>query len=67
MSLSTTRTLKSLMVTGGAGFIGSNFIKYLFKQTNFSGIVMNVDKLSYADNLVNLSDIRRVWRKKIFL
>jgi dTDP-glucose 4,6-dehydratase len=45
------------MVTGGAGFIGSNFIDYLFHKTNFAGIVVNVDKLTYAGNLQNLTDI----------
>ena len=51
------RSFKSIMVTGGAGVIGSNFIRYLFKKTGFSGIAVNVDKLTYAGNLSNLSDI----------
>jgi len=45
------------MVTGGAGFIGSNFIHYLLKKTDFKGRVLNVDKLTYAGNLENLADI----------
>ena len=45
------------MVTGGAGFIGSNFIRYIFENTDFQGKIINVDKLTYAGNLENLSDI----------
>lgn len=50
-------TYKTILVTGGYGFIGSNFIRYLFEQTNFDGIVVNVDKLTYAANPTNLIDI----------
>ncbi|MBU4269165.1 MAG: dTDP-glucose 4,6-dehydratase [Acidobacteria bacterium] len=49
----------TLLVTGGAGFIGSNFIHYLFKQADFTGTVINVDKLTYAGNPENLSDIEK--------
>ncbi len=48
---------KSILVTGGAGFIGSNFIHYLFKKTNYNGIVINADKLTYAGNQDNLMEI----------
>jgi len=48
---------KSILVTGGAGFIGSNFIRYLFKQTEFEGRIVNVDKLTYAGNLENLREV----------
>jgi dTDP-glucose 4,6-dehydratase len=51
------RKLTNIMVTGGAGFIGSNFIRYLFKNTDFKGTVVNVDILTYAGNLENLADI----------
>lgn len=47
------------MVTGGAGFIGSNFIRYVFNRTDFSGRIINVDKLTYAGNPENLTDIER--------
>lgn len=45
-----------LLVTGGAGFIGSNFIKYILQKFPHYQIV-NLDKLTYAGNLDNLSDI----------
>ncbi|MCJ7508175.1 MAG: GDP-mannose 4,6-dehydratase, partial [candidate division Zixibacteria bacterium] len=47
-----------LLVTGGAGFIGSNFIRYILKEhPNYQ--VINLDKLTYAGNLDNLSDIEK--------
>jgi len=45
-----------LMVTGGAGFIGSNFIHYILEKYNDISVV-NYDKLTYAGNLDNLKDI----------
>ena len=51
------RKLKNILVTGGAGFIGSNFIHYVFKETTFGGKIVNVDKLTYAGNLENLQEI----------
>ncbi len=53
------RTIENLMVTGGAGFIGANFIRYLLEASDFRGRVVNVDKLTYAgnpDNLLELSE-----------
>lgn len=43
---------KHLLVTGGAGFIGSNFISYLLRNTEY--YITNVDSLTYAANLENL-------------
>ena len=51
------RKLQRIMVTGGAGFIGSNFIRSLFRKTDFKGTILNVDSLTYAGNLENLFDI----------
>jgi dTDP-glucose 4,6-dehydratase len=47
----------NILVTGGAGFIGSNFIRYVFEKSGFTGSLVNYDKLTYAGNLRNLSDI----------
>src|SRR3989344_6629073 len=44
------------LVTGGAGFIGSNFIHYLFQHSQECEIV-NLDKLTYAGNLDNLKEL----------
>lgn len=55
------RTLKNLLITGGAGFIGSNFIHYLFKKSDFNGRVVNLDALTYAGNLENLTSIEKVY------
>lgn len=43
-----------VMVTGGAGFIGSNFIHYLLEKYNDDVEIVNYDKLTYAGNLDNL-------------
>jgi len=51
------RRLENILVTGGAGFIGSNFIHFIFNQTKFNGRIINVDKLTYAGNLENLKEI----------
>lgn len=48
--------MKTYLVTGGAGFIGSNFIHYLFKEYT-DILVINLDNLTYAGNLDNLKSI----------
>jgi len=51
--------MKNILVTGGCGFIGTNFIHYLFESTGFDGRIINLDKLSYAANPANLKEIER--------
>jgi len=55
----------NLLVTGGAGFIGSNFIHYLL-ETYSDVNVINFDKLTYAGNLDNLKDIEADPRYKFY-
>ena len=45
-----------LLVTGGAGFIGSNFIRYVLSSHPEDSVV-NLDKLTYAGNRANLADL----------
>src|SRR5574337_753416 len=53
-----------ILVTGGAGFIGSNFIRHLL-ATEPSCRVVNLDKLTYAGNLENLADVERDPRYRV--
>jgi len=53
------RKFDTILVTGGAGFIGSNFIRFLFGKSGFAGRVINLDALTYAGNLENLSEVDR--------
>lgn len=49
--------MRTYLVTGGAGFIGSNYIHYMFRKYDGGIRIINVDKLTYAGNLENLKDI----------
>ena len=50
--------MKSVLITGGAGFIGSNFIEY-FLEKNQDVRVVNLDKLTYAGDLNNLKSVEK--------
>jgi dTDP-glucose 4,6-dehydratase len=47
---------RAMLVTGGAGFIGSNFIRYELKNSD-DVVIINLDKLTYAGNLESLKDV----------
>ncbi len=49
--------MRTYLVTGGAGFIGSNYIHYMFRKYDSAIRIINVDALTYAGNLANLKDI----------
>ena len=48
----------TILITGGCGFIGSNFIQYILANTKYQNVI-NLDKLTYAGNLNNLLDIQK--------
>ena len=48
--------MKKIIVTGGAGFIGSNLVKFLLKKKYF---IINIDNLSYSANPYNLRELKR--------
>ncbi|MEE4602389.1 MAG: dTDP-glucose 4,6-dehydratase [Desulfobacteraceae bacterium] len=51
--------MKNLLVTGGCGFIGSVFIRYLLLDSDYDGRIINIDKLTYAGNPDNLADVEK--------
>ncbi len=51
--------MRTYLVTGGAGFIGSNYIHYMFRKYGGEIRIINVDALTYAGNLENLKEIEK--------
>ncbi len=51
--------MRTYLVTGGAGFIGSNYIHYMFDRYGDGIRIINVDALTYAGNLENLKDVEK--------
>ena len=49
------RTFKRILVTGGAGFIGSNFVRRVLERRAYEVVVL--DKLTYAGNRENLREV----------
>ncbi len=60
------RKLNNIAVTGGAGFIGSNFIRNVFNNNEFEGKIINIDNLTYAGNMENLKDIDNKFSGQIY-
>lgn len=56
--------MNRIIVTGGAGFIGANYIHHLFEDPDFQGSVLNFDKLTYAGNLDSLVEIEAAFPER---
>lgn len=60
--------MNNLLVTGGCGFIGCNFIHYVLEEAGFKGRIINVDKLTYAGNPESLAGLaQRLGDRYVFV
>jgi len=60
------KSMENILITGGCGFIGSNFIRFLLERDDFSGKIVNVDKLTYAGNPENLDGMKARYPDRYF-
>ena len=58
------QSMNTILVTGGCGFIGANFIRFLLARPDFSGRIINADKLTYAGNPENLAGVNRAYPQR---
>lgn len=60
------RKFNNILITGGCGFIGANFIRYILQKTDYKGNIINIDALTYAGNRENLLDIEEQFKNRYF-
>ena len=60
------RQFNNILITGGCGFIGANFIRYILQKTEYKGNIINIDALTYAGNRENLLDIEEQFKNRYF-
>ncbi len=58
------RTLNTVLVTGGCGFIGANFVRFVLRQATPQCLVLNLDKMTYAGNAENLVGIEQEYPER---
>jgi dTDP-glucose 4,6-dehydratase len=58
--------MKNMLVTGGCGFIGANFIRYMLEESDYTGRIVNLDKLTYAGNPESLSGVKENFTDRYF-
>jgi dTDP-glucose 4,6-dehydratase len=61
------RAFNTIMVSGGAGFVGSNFIRHIFTKREFTGRIVNVDALTQSGNPLSLRDVEEAYGTKRYI